>query len=145
MDQMDQHQMRWTRRGVVLAGGAAGAVWPAALLTGCGAGTQSPRAEPAGSSASGAKLTFMHYRKADEQPVIQQMVDAYVARREGTTVEVIAQPDQFDEKLQVLFASGSTPDVYYSKPESYGYYCTTPSRRATATTYNAATWPACPH
>lgn len=122
IDRMDRQQTSWTRRGVVLAPGAAGAAWPAAFLVGCGAGRQSTRAEPTGAAAPGGKLAFMHYRKADEQPVIQQMVDAYVARRAGTTVEVIAQPEQFDEKLQVLLAAGSAPDVYYSKPESYGYY-----------------------
>ncbi|MBI3969953.1 MAG: extracellular solute-binding protein [Chloroflexi bacterium] len=104
--------------------GAAGVVGsPLVVMMSAGCQRAAQEAQPPASAGNLAgRITFMHYRKADEQPIIQEMVDAFVARRAGLSVEVVAQPDQFDQKLQVLFAAGTAPDVYYSKPESYGFY-----------------------
>ncbi|MGH2352626.1 MAG: ABC transporter substrate-binding protein, partial [Chloroflexota bacterium] len=93
----------------------------AAAFGGCGRGIE--EVVPAAQAPRlGGRVTFMHYRKADEQPMIQQMVDAFVARHPDVTAEVVPQPDQFYQKLQVLLAAGTPPDVFYAKPESYGFY-----------------------
>lgn len=93
----------------------------AALFAACGPpARQTAVAREA--SGTGGRATFMHYRKADEQPMIQAAVDAFLARQPGIIVDVVAQPERFDEKLQVMFAAGTAPDLFYSKPESYGFY-----------------------
>ncbi len=101
---------RVTRRTIVAAMGAGGGAESLLATVGCGA----PGGEPARSNTAtlAGRLSFMHYRKADEQPTIQEMVDMFTARRAGLTVEVVAQPDDFDQKLQILFAAGTAPDVY---------------------------------
>jgi len=86
------HTRRALFSGASRSGGDAGAL----LAVACG-----QRGEPAVRPARivTGRVTFMHYRKADEQPVIQEMVDAFVARHSGLSVQVVAQPDEFDQKL----------------------------------------------
>jgi multiple sugar transport system substrate-binding protein len=111
-------------RGSVAAGAAGAAGAAVSPLVACAPAERSAPAAPAvvAPAAPAGPLTFMHYRAADEQPVIKGMVDRFVAVHHGVGVTVVAEPNDFDVKLQVLFAAGTPPDVYYSKPESYGFY-----------------------
>jgi multiple sugar transport system substrate-binding protein len=107
---------------LVRAAGALAAALPGMACGPVGGAPTSSAPSRAADAGVAGRLSFMHYRAADEQPIIQEMVDAFVAQHQGLTVEVVAQPDDFDAKLQILLAAGTAPDVYYAKPESYGYY-----------------------
>jgi raffinose/stachyose/melibiose transport system substrate-binding protein len=114
----------WPGRRLLALAATAGIV-----VAACGGGataspaapSQAPSSEAPASSATPAaelegKITWLHkYADPRYAPYFQGVADAYMAAHPKVTIEVMAETDQgVKDKLRVLAASNSLPDIYFS-------------------------------
>ncbi len=79
-------------------------------------GTQAPGATTAPSGELEGKITFLHkYADPRYAPYFEQVVKAYIDANPKVEIEIQAETDQgVKDKLRVLAASNSLPDIYFS-------------------------------
>jgi multiple sugar transport system substrate-binding protein len=95
-----------SRRDVLRMGGlgALGALGTAALA-GC--------ADNGGSGGGDVALQFMYWGSSFEQKAVEKMLAAYEDRAEGTSVEALYTPQEYETKINTLVASNRVPNVAY--------------------------------
>jgi raffinose/stachyose/melibiose transport system substrate-binding protein len=77
--------------------------------------SEAPAASPSAAPLTG-EITFLHkYNDPRYAPYFDAVVAGFMAANPGVKVDVIAESDQgVKDKLRVLAASGTLPDVYFS-------------------------------
>lgn len=105
---------------VAACGGNGASGTPASAAPGASTAPAESSTAPAESSATGAglegKITFLHkYSDPRYAPYFESVVAAYMAANPKVTIEIQAESDQgVKDKLRVLAASKTLPDVYFS-------------------------------
>jgi raffinose/stachyose/melibiose transport system substrate-binding protein len=86
---------------------------PAASET---AGTVAPAGSPSAAAELEGTITFLHkYSDPRYAPYFESVVQAYMAAHPKVTIEIQAESDQgVKDKLRILAASNTLPDVYFS-------------------------------
>ncbi len=62
-------------------------------------------------------LRVLHWGDADENRILQTLIDQYMAAHPHVRIIRIHASD-FDPKLKTMFAAGTPPDLFYLRPES---------------------------
>jgi multiple sugar transport system substrate-binding protein len=85
----------------------------AALAVSAGAVTGCAPLRGAGASATGARLQLMIWGERAEERLVRDMVSEFERQHAGVRVDLLHVPASYDEKLMILMAAGTPPDVMY--------------------------------
>lgn len=109
---------KWTTR--------AAAVALAVTVAACGGGSDAAEDGPAGSpAASGGEPVQLTYAiwSTDQQPAMQQVVDAFEAENPDVDVEIQLTPwTEYWTKLQVSAGGGTAPDAFWMLGDRFQQY-----------------------
>jgi len=110
-------QIRTTRRDVIRAGAAAGAIAGATALGARGAGAAGRRAaHPALLAQDTVELTWaINAVSGTEIDLVQKVVDSFIAKNPNYKVSVLNyDPETYDQKLLTDISAGTMPDMFVS-------------------------------
>lgn len=101
----------------ILVGACSGAASPTTAPASSGAAaTSAPAESPSAAAELSGTITFLHkYSDPRYAPYFESVVQAYMAANPKVTIDIQAESDQgVKDKLRILAASNTLPDVYFS-------------------------------